>query len=740
MEQNMIRRVGLVLAAVFTLATFDVRSQEVAAARSTNADDSTASEKPSARPAATPPADQGEITRIHEEIEVTALKRGPQKLLDVPQPVQAFSGSELELRMVNTPVAAVDLVPGASAGVTGGAGTQRYNLRGTGAMGSAGDLAIGFYIDDVPYYSPGNPFGPAIRFFDLESVEVLRGPQGTLYGQGALGGAIIIRTAQPDLNQYEARARIVGSDMKEGGYGWKTDMSLSAPLIQDELAFRLTAGREQRPGLAESPDFPGRSNIDDGTAWDYRLKLLYRPTDRLSLRATHWESNDSGNFSPVYSTVAPPTITGTGGIDGLTHNKTGLSSFVVDWDTAVGSVRSSSSYTQYDDLYRAGSAFDALIGGQLVPFLLNIDAAQQSNSFNQEVTLSSSGLLPWAWIAGGNYVDGRRTADVAAEITSPPGIPTSVSKSVTDSRQLAFFGEISRELMGGRITPLVGLRWHSDRRDFLDQGANVFHTGNDFSGVSPRFNVRVRPSSNADLYVNVAKGFRSGTFNTQSNVDIAALFGLSTAITIPEATVWSYEFGASLRFPGGGLLVQPAIYHNDFTNYPVEAQIANAGIVVPVKKVGATGVDLIAQYMAPIRGLSLSFTGNYNRTRPHDSDPALAAQVPALAEGKQLPYVPRWSSNLAAGYDRGLNDALAGFVYASMTRRDGQVDFITGRWSPTTNDLTLRVGVRETRDRWSVSLFGKNLTDDRGPAVTTGGLQIRYERRTIGTEVTAKFR
>jgi outer membrane receptor protein involved in Fe transport len=679
------------------------------------------------------------VIEFSEEIVVTALKRGDQQLMDVPHSVQVFSGEVLELRQVNSPVDAFNnLIPGASAGVTGGAGTQRYNFRGTGAMGSAGDLAVGFYIDDVPYYSPENPFGPAIRFFDLEALEVLRGPQGTLYGQSAMGGTIIVRTAQPDLNELEARGRLISSDMQDGEVGWRADATVSIPLIKDRLGLRVTAGREERSGLAESPDFPGRENIDDSEVWDYRIKLLYEPSDRLSIRATRWESNDEASFSPVYSTIDPPTIAGTGGIEGLTDNQTTLSSFVFDWETPVGNLMGSFAYMEYDDLYIAGSAFDALIGGQLVPFLLEIEAEQQTESFSQEITLRSKGSGPWDWIMGANHSDGERTANVIAAITSPPGIPTGVSTSFTKTDQLALFGEISRELMDGLITPLVGLRWFRDRREFRDLGATVFETDGEFSTVSPRFNLSVRPSDSTQIYLNVAKGFRSGTFNTQNNVDIAAFFGLTTPVSIPEATLWSYELGARLGFLDGDLLVEPAVYYNDYEDYDVQAQIANASAILIVEEVTSIGVDLLLQYETPIDGLRLTFTGDYNQTEPDDPDPTMVAQVPALANGEQLPYVPQWAVNATATYDWAVNDALAGFAHASVTKRDGQVDFITNLVSPVTDDVTVRFGVRDAGDRWAISLFAKNLTDEMGPAVTTGGLEIRYDRRAIGLELTAR--
>src|SRR4029453_3323757 len=112
-----------------------------------------------------------------EEIVITAQKR-EESLMDVPQSVQAFETSFIENNNVRDLVDAVNFVPGASASFSGGAGSQLYNMRGTGAQGRIGQIAIGFYIDDIPWIG-GGPFGPPVRLFDMESLEVLRGPQGT---------------------------------------------------------------------------------------------------------------------------------------------------------------------------------------------------------------------------------------------------------------------------------------------------------------------------------------------------------------------------------------------------------------------------------------------------------------------------------------------------------------------------------------------------------------------------------
>ena len=173
-----------------------------------------------------------------EEIVVTASKR-EESIMDVAQSVQYMSGEQLEGSGFQTLAEIVQLIPGVSQ--IGASAETYFNFRGTGAN-LANDSPVGFYIDGMPYYIVDSPVGPDTEMFDLESIQVLRGPQGTLYGQGALGGTVLITTAKPDLEQFRARVRAGASSMHDGGNGHTYDVSLSVPLIEGTLAASLTAG------------------------------------------------------------------------------------------------------------------------------------------------------------------------------------------------------------------------------------------------------------------------------------------------------------------------------------------------------------------------------------------------------------------------------------------------------------------------------------------------------------------
>lgn len=667
-----------------------------------------------------------------EEIVVVASRR-EQEIFLVPQSIQAFTGADLEARGIDSPDTAMAEVPGASVGFKSSPGTAQYNLRGTGGQGQLGDMAIGFYIDDVPYYTPDNPYAPAIRFFDLQDVEVLRGPQGTLYGQGSMGGTIIVRTENPDLDEMEGRVRVRGSSLDGGETGYGVDGTVSVPIAEGKAALRITGGYEKTPGLAESPDFPGEKDIDDGEIWDVRTKLLVAVNDDLSILATYWDSNNEGNFTPTYFSNDPPTLV-TGGVRGHTDNRTRLASVVVDWDTAIGTLKSSTSYTDYRDVLLFGVGV-TLPGPAAAAFKVDLDA--RSESFNQEFTLTSH-PGPLEWIAGVTYTNADRTTDFAQalDLIDPPMTLFSVDTTTrTDTEQVAVFGEVSRSFMDGKVKPLVGLRYYRDDREFRD---NDNHFSETFSTFSPRFNLSIMPSRDSMVYFNVAKGFRSGNFNPQGFVDLAQLFGVDTQAANPEAELWAYEIGSRLRFLDGRLIVQPAVYYNDYRDYQFAGIVGGVTLVsLSLDKVVSKGIDLSITWSPPIEGLTFGVAGNYNETQARDLDDATASQVAGLARNQQLPYTPEWNYSAYANLARPIGNGLDGFLNLSIVGAGEQIGS-SGFSSPSTKDISLKLGLG--RDAWSVALFANNLANEHRPtAIRDVTTQTRRDPRAIGGEVILRF-
>ncbi len=189
--------------------------------------------------------------KVSDEIIVTATKTGAQDIQEVPLAIQVFSGEDLRERNITTIGDLVSSVPGAQEGFRQSNGSRFYNLRGN--VTQNGDFPIGYYLDDTPFIVTNFGIAPPVRFIDMERVEVLRGPQGTLYGQGSSGGVFIFHTRDPDLNDIEyAFEAEVGTTRSAEALNYGFAAAASVPIIKDRLAIRVSGGLSRDAGYADA--------------------------------------------------------------------------------------------------------------------------------------------------------------------------------------------------------------------------------------------------------------------------------------------------------------------------------------------------------------------------------------------------------------------------------------------------------------------------------------------------------
>ena len=678
-----------------------------------------------------------------EEIVVTASKR-EESIMDVAQSVQYMSGEQLEGSGVQTLAEIVQLIPGVSQ--IGASAETYFNFRGTGAN-LANDSPVGFYIDGMPYYIVDSPVGPDTEMFDLESIQVLRGPQGTLYGQGALGGTVLITTAKPDLEQFRARVRAGASSMHDGGNGHTYDVSLSVPLIEGTLAASLTAGGSRDPGLAEGVDLPG-SDLDENDRWYARLKVLWEPSDDLSITALIQHRDLEENESrALYSAFDPPVLGRTGGVNGFTTTKVDMYGLNIEWDVGFATLTSSTSQLNYEYNRFLGASFaDPNLG----TFLITLgDNDPDIETFNQELRLTSNGDGEWDWIVGVNFTEGENPGRREL-VTLEPLIFASTVADVDnfESEQLAVFGEISRSFMDGLITPLLGLRYFRDDREtqllstFELPGFSLpletIDEEERFSLVSPRFNLRITPSDDMMFYLNISRGFRSGTFNSPGDVaGVLNTFGIGLDVAVPESIVTSYEVGGRFSLLNETLFLEPSLYLADYEDYQFAGTLGGSTMRISIEEVIAVGAEMLLRWNTPVEGLSLSMIGSLNSTEIEDLDAAIDGLLAGIDDGEQLPYVPEWDVRAGVDYEWPVMGEWTASASAAFYRRDGTTDFNLPLRSSAVSDLSLRLAL--TNQNWKVTLWGKNLTDDEGPSGTIGGNFVRWDRRSLGVMLEYTF-
>jgi outer membrane receptor protein involved in Fe transport len=729
--------------------------------------------------AATPPQETQTIT-------VTAQKR-EQKLIEVPAAVQAFTGSQLEDAGIQDLKDLVRSIPGASEGRSTSAGTRSFQIRGVTSL--YGDSTVGYYLDDAVFTVLNRNWAPVAGTFDVERVEVLRGPQGTLYGLGAMGGSVRFITADPDLKRFTARGVLGYSNTEGGEPNWNVGAALSVPIVKDVLGLRITATRDETGGYAESPTFPGQKNETANEM--LRIKLLARPHRDVTLKLGHQRSRTrdaKGNqleYRPgpnppeAFVGAYPPALLGTSTpVESFNNSRIELTSLYASYDAGPVLIESSSGHVK------------AWQGNRVPVNGLILNSGLDASTTSSELRIVSKDKGPLRWIAGAMVLNADSAEDVRLDAVPPPPAvpvlgavynPLRNDVPTYDSKSWAVFGEVSWDLLDGKLTPLLGLRYFRDDRTFTDNqrphtllpagapqtspplpppgpctppyvvtpigplppvcmiGSSVNSTSATFDSWNPRFNLSWRPTPGTTAYFNAAKGFRSGVFNSRSTV----VAGFPAAVEPDD--VWSYEVGGKWALLNNSLFLEAAIYRLDWSDIQLNFNAPGFAppppqVVANVGDVRGTGLDYGITW-SPMRGLRLSLTGNFNETEFTRIVNPAAFNNTNIFVGNQLVTVPKQTHTAHASYFRALTEDYTLSVHGSYTYIGQQGDPSSVGQGPATRPaplgraqklLGLRVGV--DADRWSAYLVGSNLLNHDDPFYISGSGYQRNYPRTVGVE------
>jgi outer membrane receptor protein involved in Fe transport len=660
------------------------------------------------------------------DIVVTAQYR-EQRLQDVPIAIQAFGGEQLEETGVSNLAELIDFIPGASEGRGNAAGIQSYQIRGVSSF--YGDSTIGYYLDEAAYVIPNRNYAPVARTFDVDRVEVLRGPQGTLYGLGSMGGTIRFITADPDLTRIRARGdagySFTAEDGRDNYYG---DLALSVPLIENRLAIRGAASYEKKGGFAFSPSFP--TDIDGDTFKNFRVKLLAKPTDALTIKLGYQRNDTFDKWGRNYDNANLDRFPASP-VKGRAHQIYDMYTGFISLDLGPVSLESSTGYIDRKDRFVGPIV--------LGPRAFELRTANASKSFVQEVRAVSKGETALQYVLGAIYQHAKSTEDVAV-VNGPPVSAV----STYNSKSWAVFGEVSYGLFDDKLRPLIGLRYFKDDRDFTTQNrlprvTPAFNDTGKFHSLSPRFNLSYKPSDEAMFYVNVAKGFRSGTFNTAAAV---ATGGPGIDFEVAPDKIWSYEAGTKLTLADRKLFLELAAYHFDWSD--VQLNYTIAGGVQVIRNAGVIKGDGFEYGLTwrPVPRLAIQMSGNINSTKFDKLiNPAVFAATPNIAAGKQVASVPRNHHSIGASYTAPLfNDVdlvLNGSYTYISKQGDVGVDIPTitrfGALGQAHHLLRARAGLQF--GKWQAAIFGENLINDNDPIQVSGSGSTRYYPRVIGVEL-----
>ncbi len=681
-------------------------------------------------PAQAPPRATG--AAVLDEIIVTAQKR-QERLIDVPQSVSVLSAQSLAQAHAERFSDYFNRIPSAAL-VESQAGQTRLLLRGinTGGVGAT----VATYVDETPYGSAtalanGAVLTPDIDPSDLERVEVLRGPQGTLYGANSLGGLVKYVTAAPNTAATQFSAETSLEDVAHGTTGWSARAAGNLPL-SDTAAVRVSGFYRDDPGYIDDPRL-GR-DVNDGQTYGGRVSILWRPITDLTLRASAVAQNirsngaNTADVDPV--TLAPVsgrliqnrTVREPNNIDYRIYNLTG------DYDFGAVALTSSTSWSTLDQVQvqdATGVYGDLLTGAFGTPLGAPLDQLMDQERFTQEVRLASSGAQAFEWTVGGYYTRERNRLDQTLF-----GVDADTGAPVADLSDLAVVGLASHydEYAGfangtlhlsPRFDITAGGRYSHNKQSAVqtttgllaggDISLNEDSSDNVFTySIAPAF----KPNRDTTIYARIARGYRPGGPNILPPAAPTAVprqFGADTTT--------NYELGVKADLLDRKLSIELTGFLIDWKNIQLLAAVDGFAVNTNGGSARSKGVEL-ALTARPTQGLTLGVNGAYVDAQLTDDAPDLTGGM----SGDWLPYAPRFAATFSADYERPLTDKVtgrAGVSWRHTGKRRSDFDATYGqRRLETFDQVDAYAGV--TVDRYRIEVFARNLTDSDG-VVSLGG-------------------
>jgi iron complex outermembrane recepter protein len=654
-----------------------------------------------------------------DEIIVSATKVGEQSLSDVPMAIQAFKGEKLSLQGIREAKDLIELIPGASEQSEIGAGYKVFSFRGSGAGGPIGDGMIGYYLDDTPFGIPNFQAAPPIQYFDLEQVEVLRGPQGTLYGQGSMGGAIIYHTKNPDLSNFNVDSEIATSKTADAGdMNYRAAGAVSLPLVADKLAVRLSGGYDFRAGYndiyqAAPVGTPHKTDANEIRSSDFQAVILWQPTDRLTVRTRAWQFRTDQDYLQVMNSLDPPYASNQGTVDGYDRRKSNYFSNTITYKFDNVTLTNA---TSYQESLPGGFGVGLGLGPPLGTGVL-VNGGHAHNAVN-ELRVSSSGESPFHWVAGGFYQNA--TGYYSFGITFPT--LNLNGGTITRTKNHSVFTELSYDLMGGKLVPLIGVRYFEDKRtsDSVSNGVPAASSSNP-DKVTWRANLAYHVTEDWMMFINAGTGFRSGILQSQAQANAVIADGVPSGLALTPDELRNIEVGIKGVVADGKLRFATSVYDIRYKNlqsaFPTSIGLAAFANLGDSK---TRGIDVDVMWYTPLEGFTVSLIGNVNESEFTNVIPEFVDAVPGTSNGSRLYNTPPHNWRVDLGYDRPVG-AGGWKLFANASRSSAGASRNPNAVVSETDSYSLYSGIFGMRtDKYEFALYGDNLGDERGPTAANG--------------------
>ncbi|NGZ85169.1 TonB-dependent receptor [Duganella aceris] len=649
-----------------------------------------------------------------DQVVVTAARRS-QLLSDVAGSVTAMSGLKLEQLGMETAEDVFKLSPGVQFN-KGNADGALYSIRGIGTNTSSdnvvfGQAPTGIYIDDIPFTDPYVFISsPDIAPFDLERVEVLRGPQGALYGSSSLGGAVRYLFNKPNLDNTEFSVMSGFSSVAGGGNGYTANTMANLPLSKGVAALRMVLTSRKDAGYVDNLG-TGRNDINANRADAGRAILALKPMQGLDITATYMtqRSRQDGTsaVSPSADSLTVDTPT-----DAHVKSRVTLADVQVNWERNGLRLTSITGYQtkrrdQVNDVSYLLVPDFTMYGGIEYP---NVDRAindepRHSNSFTQEFRLASAHPDRLDWLIGAfhqkaNFFRGQSiTLPGANDPENLPGDEYFATVRTGTAVENSLFADLD-----WKATPQwslgAGARYFKTKVDFdrSNYGAPFTHFSDSDNGVTPKFSTRYAFTPAVSVYATASRGYRFGGINT---------VGL---LPYKSDSLWNYETGVRLQ-PNRDLNLSLSGFVLDWKDIQVSSADSNGFVIISnVGKAKSTGLEATFGWRA---SQALRINGSLAYTDATIRSDFVSASGVAVDSGTRLPGVAKLQTTLDGSYNfAGPMDTQGTFttVLQYVGSRRAQMD--AGLVLPGYTTADLRLNIR--KDNWELSAYVQNAADKRG--------------------------
>jgi iron complex outermembrane receptor protein len=708
-------------------------------------------------------APAAENPSVVQEIIVTAEKRSG-TVQSTPISMTALSGSQLQAQGVTNLQDIIKTIPGISER-TSGPGQTELELRGLASSGGSVPT-VGYYLDETPMSPPANSLNGKVvidpDLYDLDRVEVLRGPQGTLYGSGSMGGTIKLITNQPDPSHfYGSYDATLSGTPSSGGVNGGGDLMVNIPLVTDKVALRVVGTEKYTDGwidrIVGGPDFPletnpcpqaptffgcTRGNVADTPVTQVikntnsslvqaaRASLLADLTPKFSIEASFlYQRTTADGYSEYDNPPGPNPVEAhyqPFNIPEPFEDTIGLGSIVMKYDLGgVAQITSSTSYWSRVES-QTQDVSEALQNVLDIDFYTPITFTErdQSHQISEELRATSEGAGPFQWVTGVFYsslksslIDTNASPALAflsngGAAANPDGVVYS-SNNPYRLNQYAVFGEASYSFLE-HLKATVGLRYfdYDTRQDATEFGIVTLSgnttpftnsTTSSASGLNPKFNLSYIPGPDLTVYASISKGFRPGGINLPAP---PALCPGQPATYGPDS-VWTYELGEKAKLLDGHLQVNGDVYFTQWQN--VQQLISPACGYQYTTNAGS------AEAYGPELEMAAHFDSHWSMTVNGAYTSAKLTSVEAgagLSVGQPILNIPDYTASTTLMYRHEIFDDMmfVGRVSDSYTGSSFDQAFFVEKLQPY-NIVDLRFTVSKAAR--SLTLFVANATNER---------------------------